>query len=62
MTPDQATWEDKLFIKSTSPDFYHHTIRTCWPHGTSCGQEVAQGGGGCQAPDKAGSAPDNLAE
>jgi hypothetical protein len=49
ISPDQATWEDKLFIKATFPDFYHKTIREWWPHMDSRGQEFAQEGGSCQA-------------
>jgi hypothetical protein len=45
LTPDQATWEDKLFIKGTFPEFHAKTIKEWWPSTTSCGQEVSQVGG-----------------
>jgi hypothetical protein len=48
MSAEQATWEDKILIKSTFPEFYNHTIREWWPETNSCGQECAQGGGSCQ--------------
>jgi hypothetical protein len=50
LTADQATWEDKHFIKLTFPEFYRKTIQEWWPDNSSCGQERAQGGGGqnCQ--------------
>jgi hypothetical protein len=48
LTPDQATWEDKLFIKATFPSFYHKILQEWWPSNSSCGQEQAQGGGSCQ--------------
>jgi hypothetical protein len=46
LTADQATWEDKHFIKLTFPEFYRKTIQEWWPDNNSCGQERAQGGGG----------------
>jgi hypothetical protein len=45
LSEDQATWEDKLFIKATFPEFYN-TLRQWWPTHASSGQEAAQGGGG----------------
>jgi hypothetical protein len=42
--PDQAIWEDKLFIKATFPEFYHKTIREWWPKKNYRGQEFAQEG------------------
>jgi hypothetical protein len=42
---DQATWEDKLFIKATFLGSYYKTIREWWPNTTSRGQEATQGGG-----------------
>jgi hypothetical protein len=47
LSPDQATWEDKLFIKATSPTFYNKTLQEWWPYASSCGQEHSQGGGSC---------------
>jgi hypothetical protein len=44
LTEDQAMWEDKLFVKSTFPDFYQQTIRQWWPVNSSCGQEQPQVG------------------
>jgi hypothetical protein len=49
MSPEQATLDDKLFIKATFPEFYHKTIREWWPQENSHGQEFAQEGGSCQA-------------
>jgi hypothetical protein len=46
LTEDQASWEDKLFIKATFPEFYNNTLRQWWPTHASSGQEAAQGGGG----------------
>jgi hypothetical protein len=48
LTEDQATWEDKLFIRSTFPSFYFKTINEWWPPQASCGQEDSQGGRSCQ--------------
>jgi hypothetical protein len=48
LTPDQATWEDKLSIKATFPSFYHKTLQEWWPPTPSCGQEVSQGEGSCE--------------
>jgi hypothetical protein len=45
LSTDQATWEDKLFIKATFPDFYQRTLKEWWPQATSCGQEQSQVGG-----------------
>jgi hypothetical protein len=44
LSEEQATWEDKLFIKSTFPAFYHKTIKEWWPSTSSYGQEQIQGG------------------
>jgi hypothetical protein len=46
LSEDNATWEDKLFIKTTFPDFYQQTITRWWPTEASRGQEAAQEGGG----------------
>jgi hypothetical protein len=35
LSANQATWEDKVFIKSTFPDFYR---RIMWPNPDSSGQ------------------------
>jgi hypothetical protein len=48
LTTDQATWEDKNFIKATFPNFYRMTIEEWWPPRTSCGQEATSRGGSCQ--------------
>jgi hypothetical protein len=45
LSTDQATWEDKLFIKATFPDFYQRTLKEWWPQAASCGQEQSQVGG-----------------
>jgi hypothetical protein len=45
---EQATWEDKVFIKSTFPSFYYKTLQEWWPYQASRGQEASQGGGSCQ--------------
>jgi hypothetical protein len=52
--PKQATWEDKLFIKGTFPDFYNHTLKAWWHDGASHGQEAAQRGGSCPTPANLG--------
>jgi hypothetical protein len=31
LTEEQATWEDKFFMKSTFPAFYFRTLREWWP-------------------------------
>jgi hypothetical protein len=46
LSKDQATWEDKLFIKATFPDFYNRIIREWWPPAASSGEEASQGGEG----------------
>jgi hypothetical protein len=45
LSPDHATWEDKMFIKATFPDFYRNTIKSWWPDQASSGLEAAQGEG-----------------
>jgi hypothetical protein len=47
LSPDQATWEDKLFIKATFPSFYYKTPQDWWTSTHSYGQEQSQGGGNC---------------
>jgi hypothetical protein len=49
LTEEQATWEDKFFIKATFPAFYHQTLKEWWPNSSSCGQEQPQGGRSCQS-------------
>jgi hypothetical protein len=39
----QSTWEDKLFIKSTFPEFHFRTLKSWWPDGVPCGQENSEG-------------------
>jgi hypothetical protein len=46
LSEDQATWEDKLFVKATFPKFYNKILQEWWPPTASSGQEVTQGGGG----------------
>jgi hypothetical protein len=47
LSADHATWEDKMFIKVTFPEFYRSTITSWWPDQASSGQESAQGEGDC---------------
>jgi hypothetical protein len=47
---NQATWEDKNFVKTTFPQIYLRTIKEWWPTCVSCGQENSQGGRGCHTP------------
>jgi hypothetical protein len=48
MSQDQATWEDKMFIKSTFPEFYSKTIAEWCPES----QLLQQGGGGADAGER----------
>jgi hypothetical protein len=48
LSNEQATWEDKLFIKATFPAFYFQTIQEWGPQQASSGQEAYQGEGNCQ--------------
>jgi hypothetical protein len=54
---EQATWEDKFFMKATFPSFYHQTIKQWWPNSSSCGQEQPQRGRSCQSLKPEKSAP-----
>jgi hypothetical protein len=45
LSVDQATWEDKLFIKARFPKFYNKTLIEWWPTTASSGQEATQAGG-----------------
>jgi hypothetical protein len=53
MSPEDATWEDAGFIKTTFPEFYAATIRCWFPSGVPRGQGTSSGGGSCQDPDDA---------
>jgi hypothetical protein len=54
LSAEQATWEDKVFIKAAFPEFYHKTLRKWWLVDASSGQEAAQeGGGGLSGPGSA---------
>jgi hypothetical protein len=45
LQPEQATWEDKMFITSSFPEFYAKIIQEWWPNGVPCGQGNPQGRG-----------------
>jgi len=47
MSPEDATWEDTGFIKSTFPDFYAATIRRWFSSTDPRGQGSSSGGGNC---------------
>ena len=46
---NEATWEDKSFIKAVFPGFYYRTIKEWFPDTNPCGQGSSQGEGNCQA-------------
>jgi hypothetical protein len=48
LSPEEATWEDADFIKSTFPEFYTATIRSWFPEKYPWGQGSSSGEGNCQ--------------